>query len=105
VIDCRDVPAQARWWAQVLGWTVVHEADGDATLAPAPVPAARDGSRPWEQITPRLVFISVPEGKTIKNRLHLDLAPHTSDDRDAEIARLLAMGATRVDVGQSADVT
>ena len=58
-----------------------------------------------EQIPPGLVFVPVPEGKTVKNRLHIDLAPHTSDDRAAEIDRLLAMGATRVDVGQSAEVT
>ena len=43
-------------------------------------------------------------GKQVKNRLHIDLAPHTSDDRDAEIARLLERGATRVDIGQSDDV-
>jgi predicted enzyme related to lactoylglutathione lyase len=36
----------------------------------------------------------------VKNRLHIDLAPHTSDDRDAEIARLLARGAALADVGQ-----
>ena len=47
----------------------------------------------------------MPDGKTVKNRLHLDLAPHTSQDRDAEIARLERLGARRVDVGQSAEVT
>jgi hypothetical protein len=48
----------------------------------------------------------VPEEKAaVKNRLHLDLAPHTSDNRDAEIARLKGMGATEVDVGQGPDVT
>ena len=41
----------------------------------------------------------------MKNRLHIDLAPHTSDDRDAEIARLIERGATLVDVGQDDDVT
>jgi hypothetical protein len=51
------------------------------------------------------VFGPVPEGKTVKNRLHLDLAPHTSQDRDAEIASLLERGATLADVGQGDDVT
>jgi len=51
------------------------------------------------------VFVPVPEGKTVKNRLHLDFAPHTSQDRDAEIARLEALGARRVDVGQSEEST
>ncbi len=43
--------------------------------------------------------------EAVKNRLHLDLAPHTTDDRDAEISRLLERGATKVDVGQGDDVT
>ena len=46
------------------------------------------------------MFGRVPEGKTVKNRLHLDLAPYTSQDRAAEIARLLERGATLVDIGQ-----
>jgi len=45
--------------------------------------------------------VAVPETKQIKNRLHLDFRP---DDRDAEVERLLSLGATRVDVGQGADV-
>jgi hypothetical protein len=43
-----------------------------------------------------------PDGKTVKNRLHLDLRPK---DQAAEVARLEALGARRVDVGQAADVT
>ena len=46
-----------------------------------------------------------PERKTGKNRLHIDLAPHTSDDRDAEIGRLLERGASLADVGQGDDVS
>ena len=49
--------------------------------------------------------MKVDEPKAVKNRLHLDLAPHTSDDRDAEIARLKALGATEVDVGQGPEAT
>ncbi len=56
---------------------------------------------PWDRIGPGMVFVPVPEGKAVKNRLHIDLAPHTPDDRDGELARLVAMGATHVDVGQS----
>ena len=54
--------------------------------------------RPTEDRLPGLIFGTVPEGKTIKNRLHLDFRP---DDRDAEVDRLLGLGASRVDVGQS----
>jgi hypothetical protein len=52
-----------------------------------------------------MVFVSVPEGKTVKNRLHIDLAPHTSQDREAEITRLEGLGAQRVDVGQADDAS
>jgi hypothetical protein len=105
VIDCHDVAAQARWWAEALGWKIVYEADDEVVLVPAHVTEELARSTPWEHVGPGLVFVPVPEDKTIKNRLHIDLAPHTSDDRDAEISRLLAMGATRVDVGQPASVT
>jgi hypothetical protein len=50
-----------------------------------------------EGIVPDLLFLKVPEGKTVKNRLHLDLRPA---DQTAEVARLEALGARRVSVGQ-----
>jgi hypothetical protein len=74
-------------------------------LVPAHASVELVRSTPWEQVPPGLVFVRVPDGKVVKNRLHLDLAPHTSDDRDAEIARLEAMGATRIDVGQARDAS
>lgn len=100
VVDCHDVAAQARWWAEAIGWTLIFETEDEAVLVPSHVTPERVADTPWEQIGPGLVFVPVPEGKTVKNRLHIDLAPHMSDDRDAEIARLLAMGATRADVRQ-----
>jgi hypothetical protein len=100
VVDCRDVAAQAAWWAAALGWQVGYEAEDEVALVPAHATPELVASTPWEQVPPGLVFVPVAEGKTVKNRLHLDLAPHTSDDREAEITRLLAAGATRVDIGQ-----
>ena len=100
VIDCKDVAAQARWWAEAIDWKVVHEGDDEVVIVPTWVTVERIATIPWNEVGPGMVFVPVPEGKSVKNRIHLDLAPHTSDDRDAEIARLLAMGATRVDVGQ-----
>jgi hypothetical protein len=98
-IDCHDVRALSAWWAVALGWRPIYESDDEVVLVPAHVDEQTARSMPWAQVPPGLVFGTVPEAKTVKNRLHLDLAPHTSDDRDAGIARLLAMGATRVDVG------
>ena len=60
---------------------------------------------PWEPVPPGLVFVNGAGAKQPRTELHLDVAPHTSDDRDAEIARLKEMGATEVNVGQGPDVT
>ena len=57
---------------------------------------------PGDCAVPCLLFIKAPDAKSAKNRLHLDLRP---DDRDAEVARLEALGAKRVDIGQGPDVT
>jgi hypothetical protein len=105
VVDCHDVAAQGRWWADALSWKIIYEADDEVVVIPPHLADETTPAIPWEQVGPGLVFVRVPEAKALKNRLHLDLAPHTGDDRAAEIARLLAMGATRVDVGQSSSVT
>jgi predicted enzyme related to lactoylglutathione lyase len=86
VIDSNEPKRLAEWWAEALGWQIVFE-------APDEVAVARD-----EHTHPGLVFVPVPESKSVKNRLHLDLAP---DDRDAEVARLEGLGARRVQVGQT----
>lgn len=103
VVDCHNAIAQAKWWADVLGWQSIYETDDECVIIPADydmkIPSAED----WRKVGPGLVFVPVPEGKTVKNRLHIDLAPHVSDDRDAQIQELLQAGASRVDVGQPAD--
>jgi predicted enzyme related to lactoylglutathione lyase len=85
VVDSSDPAALARFWAAVLDWQIVYEAEDEVVIA-------KD-----EGTYPGLVFGTVPEAKTVKNRLHIDLVP---DDQDAEVARVLALGATRADVGQ-----
>jgi hypothetical protein len=105
VIDSTDPRALADWWARALRWKTIYEADDEVVIVPAHVTPELAHETPWDEVGPGLVFVLVPEEKSIKNRLHLDLAPHTSDDRDAEIARLKEMGATEVDVGQGPDVS
>lgn len=105
VVDCLDVTQQATWWARALEWTVVHESEEECAIVPAWVDETFMRQTPWDRLGPGMVFVPVPEGKSVKNRLHIDLAPHTSQDRDAEIERLEQLGATRVDVGQSDDVS
>ncbi len=105
VIDCRDVRAQGNWWAAALGWKKAYESDDEVVLVPQHATIELIRSTPWEQVPPGLVFVRVSDPKTVKNRLHLDLAPHLDDDRDAEIGRLIDLGATHVDVGQGPSVS
>ncbi len=99
VVDCDDVAAQSRWWAEALDWRKVYESGDEVVLVP---PHALDSTRevPLYEPGPGLVFVPVPEGKTVKNRLHIDLAPPSNGDQAAEVRRLEALGARLVDVGQ-----
>lgn len=99
VVDCKDVGAQARWWADVLDWRVVYESEDEFVIVP-PRALEENHQVPLDEQGPGLVFVTVPEDKAIKNRLHIDLAPGPDDDQAAEVARLEALGATRVNVGQ-----
>jgi len=90
VVDASDPAAEARWWAEVLGWRLTYEDDQECVLEPA-------AGSPEDGVSPDLLFIRVPESKSGKNRLHIDLRP---DDQTVELARLLALGARRVDIGQ-----
>lgn len=108
VIDCHDHIAQARWWAEVLDWQVIFALDAESIIIPQDLPENVDLSQSipaeqWHRVPPGMVFVPVPEGKPVKNRLHIDLAPHVEDDRDAQIQRLLDAGAQRANVGQDED--
>lgn len=106
VIDCADHRAQAHWWAEALGWTVVYEDENEAAVIPPHVPIEPLAERvAFDAAGTGLCFVPVPEAKRGKNRVHLDFAPHASEDREAIIAGLLERGARRVDVGQPDDAT
>lgn len=100
VIDCHDLHAQARWWADVLDWQLEFESDGEAAIVPRHAPGGPISAEDWTRVGPGLEFVKVPEGKAVKDRLHIDLAPHSTDDRDALIDLLLTRGATKVAIGQ-----
>lgn len=104
VIETTDVPRLSAWWAQAISWEPAYASEAETVLVP---PWAREvvGTLPFHQVPPGLVFVRVEQEKSTKNRLHLDFAPHTTDDRDAEIARLVDLGATLVDVGQPAEAS
>jgi predicted enzyme related to lactoylglutathione lyase len=82
-VDCDDVERVARFWAAVLDRKL-----GDRTSPYfAALPAVEPGEPTW-------LFLGVPEPKTAKNRFHVDL---TAPDRDAEVARMVELGATRIE--------
>ncbi|WP_158847257.1 VOC family protein [Saccharothrix deserti] len=83
-IDCKDAYTLAQWWSQVTDRPV---SDEDQPGDPEALVELAEG--------PGLLFIEVPEGKTVKNRVHLDLQAETT--RDAEVERLMGIGATLVD--------
>jgi Glyoxalase-like domain len=94
-IDTTDPAGVAGFWESALGWHRTFDEEDQVCLEP-PEDSPEDG------IAPDLVFLKVPEGKTIKNRLHLDLRPA---DQSAEVARLEALGARQVSIGAWPDVT
>ncbi len=85
IVHSADPAALGQWWAEALGWVVVHSSDVEFAIRPEP------------DRVPGLEFVLLDEPKKAKSRLHLDFVP---DDQDAEVARLVAHGARRVDIGQ-----
>ena len=87
IVDSNDPKRLADFWAAALGWR--RTADDDDGVEIAGPPGAG----------PKLVFVPVPERKSLKNRLHIDVNP-VDCDQAQEVERLIALGARRVDVGQ-----
>jgi predicted enzyme related to lactoylglutathione lyase len=89
VIDAHDLPALAAFWAEALHWSVLSTREREVVVGPS--------------VDAPVGLCLMPAGetrKTVKNRVHLDLTT-SADDRDAEIERLLGLGARRVDIGQT----
>ncbi|KKZ72479.1 hypothetical protein VO63_18125 [Streptomyces showdoensis] len=116
VVDCADPHAQAAFWAAALGYAEEDHSGLIATLlaagaAPAEATLTVRGRAAWRDLAAvrhpedphdpasdtglgrRILFQRVPEAKTVKNRLHIDLHPRT-DSREAEVARLTSLGAS-----------
>ena len=88
VVDCADPRAMARFWDEAMDWTLHEVTDDHAVLRSA------------KGVGPYLEFLRTPDATTGGSRVHLDLLPYTGDDQAAEVARLRALGATDLDIGQ-----
>jgi predicted enzyme related to lactoylglutathione lyase len=92
VIDAHDLPRLARFWSQVLDWKILSHREREIIIGTLPDAAVG------------ICLMPAGDEKSVKNRVHLDLNPGGDagpDDREAEIRRILALGARRVDIGQS----
>jgi hypothetical protein len=114
VLDCAAPHELADWWADALGWTVEAQDEAfirrmiDGGYATDAETTTHKGALVWKDGAainspdpgrPRVLFQFVPEGKTVKNRAHLDL--RVGDERrEAEVARLVAAGATELHRGR-----
>jgi predicted enzyme related to lactoylglutathione lyase len=92
-IDADDPQAIARFWSEAIGWRLTFDDPQESVLEPPVGDPAAGG--------PDILFVKVPDRKAVKNRLHFDLRPM---DQEAEVTRLLALGATRADIGQGDEV-
>jgi len=96
VVDSRDPRELARFWCEVLGYRIVDEDDQVIEIGTEQLVAEEVVRAP---VPPTIVFVPVPEDKAVKNRLHIDVSPIDRDPPE-EVERLLALGATRADIGQ-----
>src|SRR4051794_27813229 len=95
VVDCADPAALAEFYCAVLDWEVVDQTHEDWIEIGPP-------GQPEKGPVPTLLFEQVPDPTPGKNKLHLDVNA-TDRDQDAELQRLLDLGATKADVGQTGD--
>jgi Glyoxalase-like domain len=92
-VDARDDSAVGRFWAEALGWSVSSEEPGVTNLEPV-------GFASLDPAAVRIDVVAVPEPKTVKNRVHIDLATTSAAHQADLVARLQNLGATPADVGQ-----
>lgn len=88
IVDCVDWPGQVAFWSALLDYTEDPQNPNE--------PGDPMGYLIGPAGGPGLLFIPVPEAKTVKNRLHLDLLP-VGTTRDAEVERALGLGARVLD--------
>jgi predicted enzyme related to lactoylglutathione lyase len=89
--DTRDPPRLGAFWAEALGWEVSLQARD------------RVGLTPTDETGFGFVFVRVDTDRVDANRMHLDLSSRSTDDQRETVARLIGLGASRVDIGQGDD--
>jgi predicted enzyme related to lactoylglutathione lyase len=93
VADATDPAALARYWSSLLGWRIADEAQDEVDVWPA-------GYTYPDPVAVPIVFVPVPEAKTGKNRVHLDLASTSAKHQAELVSRATELGGRPVDIGQ-----
>ena len=106
VIDAHDLKKQAEFWCAVLDYKILEEQEDVIEIGSDEYPPGWGDEfvKEWKAKVraappvPTIVFARVPEDKVVKNRVHIDVSPIASHEEEVE--RILALGATRADIGQ-----
>jgi catechol 2,3-dioxygenase-like lactoylglutathione lyase family enzyme len=96
IIDAHDLRKLAEFWCEVLGYRILEETTDALEIGAHELTAddVREGP-----VAPTIDFVSVPDDKAVKNRVHIDVSP-IDRTQDEEVDRLIGLGARRVDIGQ-----
>ena len=89
--DAHNPGLLADFWAEMLDWEITMQNDVEVVIEP---------KQKGLVVSPEILFLKVPDDKVVKNRLHFDLRP---DNQAVEVARAEALGARRIEIGQSLD--
>jgi Glyoxalase-like domain len=111
VIDAHDLKKLADFWCSVLDYKFLYERPDIIEIGPKDFSAGSESELAGEwkararngPPAPTIVFVPVPEGKEVKNRVHIDVSP--LGDQQKEVERVLALGATLADIGQGDEVS
>jgi catechol 2,3-dioxygenase-like lactoylglutathione lyase family enzyme len=99
IVDCHDMSRLADFWCEVLGYERTSSGDGWLAIS---APGEQPSVSTWRVAPqpPVMAFVRVPESRSKKNRVHVDVTPIDVTQAD-EVQRLIGLGATHSDVGQS----
>jgi catechol 2,3-dioxygenase-like lactoylglutathione lyase family enzyme len=98
IIDCADLRRMVQFWSDALGYEEANRGEGWVALR-APGQQLTDEALRLAPQLPAIALVVVPEGKSAKNRVHLDITPFDTTQLE-EVRRLERLGARQADIGQ-----
>ena len=99
IFDCHNLEVMSDFWCRALNYERVHSGDGWIAIRAAG-PELTEAMLMESAQSPALAFVLVNDEKIVKNRVHIDVTP-IDRSQDDEVGRLVALGAKRINIGQS----